>query len=81
MSNVPEKPKIYHIVHFDRLASIIDTGYLFSDKRVQDEQCPGTNIGMSHIKERRMRNQIKSHSPLRVGECVPFYFCPRSVML
>lgn len=33
------------------------------------------------IKERRRQLRLTSHRDLRVGECVPFYFCPRSVML
>ena len=41
----------------------------------------GTTIGMNGIKERRLTNPLHSHSVLRVGDCVPFYFCPRSVML
>ncbi len=37
---------------------------------------------MNKIKERRL-NELKldSHPDLFVGDCVPFYFCPRSVML
>lgn len=38
-------------------------------------------IGMSHIKQRRMTNSVSSHQGLTVGQCVPFYFCPRSIML
>ena len=42
----------------------------------------GTTIGMGGIKERRLTElQLKSHPGLHVGECVPLYFCPRSVML
>ena len=41
----------------------------------------GTTIGMSHIKQRRLTYRLSSHPRLRVGDCVPFYFCPRSVML
>ncbi len=36
---------------------------------------------MSNIKERRLRLTLNSHPDLHVGDCVPFYFCPRSVML
>ena len=36
---------------------------------------------MSSVKERRLGNELQSHPGLRVGDCVPFYFCPRSVML
>ncbi len=36
---------------------------------------------MTNIKQYRLRRRIRSHEDLRVGDCVPFYFCPRSVML
>ena len=42
----------------------------------------GTTIGMNSIKDRRLRElTLHSHRDLFVGQCVPFYFCPRSVML
>ena len=44
-------------------------------------RAPGTTIGMSHIKQRRLTYQLNSRPGLRVGDCVPFYFCPRSIML
>jgi hypothetical protein len=78
----PERPKIYHIVHVDRLASIINDGVLWSDAALADLQRPGTTIGMTGIKARRLRElQLSSHPGLFVGQCVPFYFCPRSIML
>ena len=37
---------------------------------------------MNHIKTRRLEKcKLSSLPGLFVGECVPFYFCPRSVML
>jgi CxxC-x17-CxxC domain-containing protein len=36
---------------------------------------------MNKIKERRLKLPLSSHFNLFVGDCVPFYFCPRSVML
>ena len=78
---IPTEPKIYHIVHVDRLPSIIESGFLLSDVGTEAEQFQGTTIGMSEIKERRRRLGVKSHQGLMVGNCVPFYFCPRSVML
>ena len=77
----PAEPKIYHIVHADRLASIVADGGLWSDAALHRRERPGTVIGMSHIKQRRLTYQLNSHPGLRVGDCVPFYFCPRSVML
>ncbi|MDE0333332.1 MAG: DUF4433 domain-containing protein [Defluviicoccus sp.] len=77
----PPDPKIYHIVHVDRLASIVADGCLWSDAQLQHRARPGTTIGMSAIKQRRLTNPVKCRPGLSVGECVPFYFCPRSVML
>lgn len=42
----------------------------------------GTTISVNDIKLRRLhRLELTSHPGLKVGDCVPFYFCPRSVML
>lgn len=78
----PENPKIYHIVHVDKLSSIISDGCLWCDAEIARRRPPGTTIGMSSIKERRLKElTLDSHPHLHVGDCVPFYFCPRSVML
>ncbi len=79
---VPARPKIFHICHVDRLASIVASGGLLSDAAVAQADLPGTVIGMNRIKQRRMTQlQLASHPGLFVGQCVPFYFCPHSVML
>ncbi len=78
----PARPKIYHIVHVDRLASIVRGDGLLCDAAVIAQAKPGTTIGMSDIKRRRLQElQLASHAGLFVGQCVPFYFCPRSIML
>ncbi len=78
----PQNPKIYHIVHIDKLQSIIDDGYLWCDAEVSRRESAGTTIGMNSIKTRRLKElKLDAHPNLFVGECVPFYFCPRSVML
>lgn len=79
---VPAQPKLYHIVHVDRLASVIAAGGLLCDAVVMANQTAGTTIGMSTIKLRRLYElTLASHPDLHVGDCVPFYFCPRSIML
>lgn len=79
---VPARPKIYHIAHVDRLPSIMADGFLWCDAEVVRRAPTGTNIGMSSIKQRRLSElHLTSHPDLCVGDCVPFYFCPRSVML
>lgn len=77
----PNNIKIYHIVHIDKLSSILDSEALFSDSEVIARKLAGTTIGMTRIKERRLGTSLSSHPDLKVGECVPFYFCPRSPML
>ena len=78
---MPAQPKIYHIVHVDRLSSIIKDGHLWCDKKMVERNDSGTIIGMDSIKQRRLTNMLDSHPGLYVGECVPFYFYPRSIML
>ena len=81
MNVVPAQPKIYHIVHVDRLSSIIQDGFLWCDAEAIQRGLSGTSIGIKKIKQWRLGLPVKSHSNLHVGGCVPFYFCPRSVML
>ena len=80
--SIPTPVKLYHIVHIDKLSSIIKDGGLLCDAVIQAREPVGTTIGMSKIKKRRMKDlTLPSYPDLYVGDCVPFYFCPRSVML
>ncbi len=89
MSNtVPKSIKIYHIVHIDNLRSIINgagiipQGAIFSDSIMQKFGIVNKTIGLNQIKKRRLEElTLSSYPDLHVGDCVPFYFCPRSVML
>ncbi|MCD9499346.1 DUF4433 domain-containing protein [Photobacterium carnosum] len=79
---VPAQPKIFHIVHVDRLASILVSNGLLCDAQIIAQNATGTTIGMNTIKQRRLTElTLDSHPDLYVGQCVPFYFCPRSIML
>jgi len=80
---VPQSPKIYHIIHTDKLESVLTDGKLLSDSEIyKKKQSAGTVIGISGIKRRRLEELTLSiYTDLHVGDCVPFYFCPRSVML
>jgi hypothetical protein len=77
---MPDRPKIYHIVHVDRLASIAAAG-IWSDAAIRQAQPAGTIIGMGSIKERRLQLPVGCHQGTTVGAFVPFYFCSRSIML
>jgi len=78
---VPAHPKIYHITHVDNLPAILAAGGLSSDVAMAARDGPARTIGMGRIKQRRMALPVKCHTGDTVGAYVPFYFCPRSIML
>ncbi len=81
-SRVPDHPQLYHITHLQNLASISGDGYIWSHGEVERRGAGSRKIGMDRIKAGRLHTQtLSSHAGLPVGECVPFNFCPRSVML
>jgi hypothetical protein len=77
----PARPCIYHITHVDNLASIVAQGGLWSDATMIARGGPQAAIGMSSIKQRRLTLPVTCHPGDHVGDFVPFYFCPRSIML
>ena len=82
MSSPPENPKIHHITHGRNLAGIIAAGCLRSDAEMIARGGSSAAVGMPHIKKRRLEElAVACHPGTRVGQFVPFYFCPRSVML
>ena len=82
MSAPPANPKICHITHVNNLLGIVQANGLWSDaKRI--ELGLGTSlIGMSRIKQRRLTEiDVSCHPGTKVGQYVPFFYCPRSIML
>ena len=77
----PAHPKIYHITHVDNLPSMIGESFLVSDATMIARGGPIAAIGMSAIKQRRLLLPVECHAGDHVGDYVPFYFCPRSIML
>lgn len=82
MAKPPTEPKIYHITHVGNLARIVADGHLVSDREMIERGGPEVSIGMSAIKRRRVQElSVDRHPGTKVGDYVPFYFCPRSIML
>lgn len=78
----PDKPKIYHITHVNNLPQIVQVGALWSDRKCVDNNVNCAGIASSEIKQERLyRRPIECHPTTNVGEYVPFYYCPRSVLL
>lgn len=74
------KISVYHITDFENLFSIIEAGGLNSDIQMQYNNTPTEVIGYPHIKKRRMTTKVPCCDNRFVGEFVPFYFCPRSML-
>ena len=82
MSTPPANPRIYHITHVDNLPGIAGCGFLWSDAERIARGAACEVVGMSGIKQRRLTElEVGCHRGTKVGEYVPFYFCPRSIML
>lgn len=81
MSEPPARPKIYHITHVDNLPPIIAGGELLCDTVLTGRGGPATAIGYQELKHDRLALSVKCYPGDAVSDYVPFYFCPRSVML
>jgi hypothetical protein len=82
VAGVPHNPKLYHITHVENLAGIVRAGVLWSDAKRIELGLDSTLVGMSNIKSRRLKElPVTCHPGTAVGEYVPFYLCPRSIML
>ncbi len=82
MPSIPPSPKIYHITHIDNLANIVAKSGLISDANRIASGLICSLVGMSTIKQRRLDEiEVACHPGTKVGQYVPFYFCPRSLML
>jgi hypothetical protein len=71
---------IYHITHIDNLPGIIKAGGLYSQE-VFESKPTYLSVGMAEVKRRRASRKVECFPGTMVAEYVPFYFCPRSVML
>ena len=78
--SVPRRPKLYHVTHGANLRAIIEAGGLLADSEAFQGVSP-MKIGNAEVVALRKRRPVPCHPGTCVGDYVPFYFCPRSVML
>jgi hypothetical protein len=82
MASYPAGQKIWHITHRKNLPIILQCGALWSDAKRLEMTLDCSLVGISKIKERRLKEiEVACHPETMVGQYVPIYFCPRSVML
>lgn len=72
--------RIYHFTHLDNLPRIVTAGGLWSDNHQPPTGCLA-DIGQPNVKSRRRTLDVSIHPGTVIADYVPFYFCPRSVML
>jgi hypothetical protein len=79
--NVPKRLWIYHIIHVDDFASVVQADGLFAPSTPKQTK-PPISLSNPEIEERRLKQlTLTSYPDLCVGDCVSFAFCPRSVNL
>ncbi len=82
MTKPPENPRLYHITHVENLSAILEEGGLWSEAEMARRRAGHYRVGISNLKQRRLeRCEVNCHPGTKVGDYVPFYLCPRSVML
>jgi hypothetical protein len=73
VAKVPAHPRIYHITHVRNLPQIVETGVLWSDAKRIALGLSCDVIGMSRIKQRRLKGiEVSCHAGSHVGDYVPF---------
>ncbi len=78
----PSRIPILHMTHIDNLSSIIADGFLWSDKIQLAKKHCNQEIGLSHVKQRRLNEiEVACHPGTMVGDYVPFYFHVHAPML
>jgi len=77
----PADPGIFHITHIDNLAGILGEARVWCDAERIRRGLATTNVGLKHIKNRRLTRPVTTNAGGMLGDYVPFNFCYRSVML
>jgi hypothetical protein len=65
---VPPNPLIFHITHLANLPSIIAHGCIWSDAQRIARGLVTTNIGYSHIKQRRLNRPVPVGAGGKLGD-------------
>src|SRR4030095_8092029 len=72
---------IYHIMHIDNLASIVEADRIWCDAERAQQGLSSVAIAYQELKTRRMQKSVPVAAGGVLAEYVPFYFATRSPML
>ena len=73
--------RIYRIVHIENLSQILEQGKLWCGNQIVAQGLPYTSIGNKNLTRSRSAKPVPCEPGGSLNDYVPFYFCPRSVML
>lgn len=73
--------RIYRILHFDNLQGIVEQGGLWCGNEMATRGIPYQQIGLQNLTQQRFERTVPVEPGGNLNDYVPFYFCPRSVML
>jgi len=73
--------RIYRITHIENLATILDQGGMWCGNETLARDLPFKSIGNTDLTSSRHQRVVRCAASGTLNDYVPFYFCPRSVML
>lgn len=78
---VPSPCRIFRILHIDNLPGIIEQGGLWCGNEMASRSIEYKQIGLQNLTQQRQGRPVPTAPGGNLNDYVPFYFCPRSVML
>lgn len=73
--------RIYRITHIENLRQILEQGGIWCGNEMSRQNLPYVRIGNRDLTLKRSEREVTCCEGGNLNDYVPFYFCPRSVML
>lgn len=73
--------RIYRLTHIENLELLLSQGGLWCGNEVVNRNLPYFKIGNTDLTIKRAEREVRCSRGGTLNDYVPFYFCPRSVML
>lgn len=73
--------RLYRITHLENLPHILAQGGIWCGNEMAERRLPFVSIGDKDLTQKRAAKEVTVAAGGTLNDYVPFYFCPRSVML
>lgn len=81
ISDTPSPCRIYRILHIDNLNAVIEENGIWCGNEMAARSIPYKQIGLQNLTQQRNVRTVPVGPGGNLNDYVPFYFCPRSIML